>query len=217
MPPKGYDIVDHVLTRLVKDSSFDEDWVIDIINQGLVEIAGEVLLPALDTFDSVTTDPSAWGVDLPADFQRSLYMAQNKYGDEIQVYQSKAELIRRVGPLTQVGDIYGVSAIGDTLYYANSPASAEDIAIHYYRVPATITIASEPDCFDVNTLPDGMSCVEYYTAFSLWEIIEAGEEGNKANTNRFQALYENAKRSLSVKARRGGISTPRKANPVLYR
>lgn len=207
----GDQIVENVLVRLVKDDSFDYDLAMGLLNTALVEISGAVTLPNLDTSGESVTVAGNYITALPADYQRGLYMALDGKTPLV-VCNAKGDLVEGVGDLMAPGKLCAVAAVGDNLLYGHIPDTATTITMHYYRLPAKVTMKTEPDCFSRNMKPNGERCVEFYMAWKIWEIIEAGEEGNKANTARFETLYRQAMEELSAKATKEGVTNWRTPN-----
>ena len=61
------------IARKVQDTSYTSSIILGFINDGLKDVAGQVLLPALRTSATVTTIANAAQVPMPDDYQRELY------------------------------------------------------------------------------------------------------------------------------------------------
>ena len=190
---------------LVDDSSLD-DIIPALINQGLFEIAGGMLstiadiitppLPELLTIGSVTTSITEAFVNMPENFQRTLQLAVKANGSEVDIANSFIEFAETDPTLVKPGAISEVIEHGKKLYYLRVPAIAEAIAVHYYRLPTTLTGDSDT--------PEGipahlhMSLLVNFAAWKANEFIEDGLEGETPNTLKYQGFFMTALRTLEL-------------------
>ena len=83
----------------VQDDSYSVDYINDIVLNGLLEIAGRVLLPELETTAEVYTDPNVASIPLPANYHRKLqYCHSTTHNQPIKVYGTVVQLYRQFSP-----------------------------------------------------------------------------------------------------------------------
>jgi len=137
------------IEQKVKDSSYSFANVLSVLNKALKYIAGQVLLPALETANNAlsTTAATAY-VALPTDYHRNLYYCySNDRNRIIKVYYSYSDLIKRFSQIDLAGPVYGVAVKTLSLYYQKVPVAAESLMIKYYKMPTALTlVSSSPSC-----------------------------------------------------------------------
>ena len=179
----------------LNDDSFDPLKIVGYANKGLKEIAGLVLLPDLQTQDTVTTSASVNYVSMPSNYHRNLHFcySETRYR-EVKIYKDFRRILRDVSVIDQAGFVFGVAVRGaSTLHYQR--LSAETLQLHFYEFPTELTATGDqPDC-----LPEHLvrPLLENYCLKEAWFIIEQDEEIDKRiNTNAHTALFNNAMVSL---------------------
>jgi len=180
---------------IVDDPSYSYDDVLTLFNDCLVELAGELLLPELDTWVDIATDPNTDHVRLPVNYMKNLrYAHTTTYNRKLKVYGGLGQLYRLFSTLDQTGRVLGVCAQGRDLYYQRVPSSAETIRINYYRFPGRLeTRFDKPDCLPYHLVKP---LLLNYASKELFNLIEDGIEGAKINTEKHTKLYEIAKAKL---------------------
>jgi len=183
-----------------------EDIIPALINQGVDEIAGGMLstiadiitppLPALFTVGTVKTDITQAFVDMPEDFHRSLKFAVKANGSEIDIANSFIEFTETNPSLNKAGSISEVIEHGKKFYYLNVPTVAEDVTLHYYRMPVKMVANSN--------VPDGIPLhlqMSLLVNFAVWkanEFIEDGLEGETPNTDKYKGYFLDALKTLEL-------------------
>jgi hypothetical protein len=204
--------------RIVQDSTaYPADVVLSFLNLALNDVSawdninpelglvGNVLLPALETNDEVTTDVATTDpvhdanpfVDLPADYQKNLY--QVTFVDQTLITKiwpdMRSFLEEWNGDLTHSGPVEDVVIVGSKLYYQPIPETATDLTLWYYAKPTPL---AQHDPADAET-DDIPSCipVEFhrdllvnYALKEIYDEIEDGLEGPKVNTLNYRAKYQ---------------------------
>lgn len=175
------DIIANVVAK-VQDSSFDDDVVLDLINEARFHIASLVDLPALQKGADIETTGSASSVDLPTDYHKGLFWVwsteQNRrIGSRPGDYYNLLTFMEDFPG--QEGRIDSVCVDGLDLLY-KGPAN-DTLKIRYYSKPiiitATTTVPTElPDQFQRPLLVA-------YCCRELFADIEDGMEGAKVNTD----------------------------------
>lgn len=200
---------------MIQDPSIEEDTALDRLNEGLLTIAGTVLLPGLEDVGQVTTVVDDHLVDLPDNYHRGLFKAQDHVdGRPIGVLKSKSQMMERYFDLNRTGKVYDVCvAHGNKLMYQHVPDEPQVITIFYYRAPNVITEDTEPDGFNHQCRIIGEEALYYYACWKLFEAIEDGIEGRKVNTEYFKGQFLELVENLRLKVSRDGASRP--APPVV--
>lgn len=140
------------IDRKVDDTRVYTPSVIDgFINQGLIETAGVLDIPALKASDTLETDTSNPYKVLPSDYDHGLFHVYNTTTSErIKIYENLNMLLSRFqDDYDESGSIYGVavermdSASIGRLYYARTPSSANTLRLHYYSTPSQLSAESD--------------------------------------------------------------------------
>lgn len=192
--------------KIIKDTDFTYGEITDFLNQGVSEIAGGMPsamgdyitppLPNLFSISTVTTVTTAAHVSMPATFQRDLMLAVNSAGTELDIAHSWQEFVEAQPLLDRSGRLYEVVEQGGRLYYQGIPTAAEDITVHFYRLPVAMSVsASVPDGIPLH-LQDPL--LVNYACFKIFELIEDGVEGVGVNTQRYERGFLQALKTLEM-------------------
>lgn len=199
------ELIDKV-TLIIQDDSFSPTDIGIYINQAQAEIAGGMQsalgdwitppLPQLFTIGTITTVIDAAYVSMPTTFHRSLQFAASSGGYEIDIAPSFLSFSETYPLLDQVGRISEVVEFGGNLYYQGIPTTAEDVTLHFYRLPI--------DMEDDDDLPDGIplhlqsSLLVNHAAWKIFDLIEDDFSEPGINTQRYQASFYNALKMLEL-------------------
>lgn len=190
----SHTLADDVLD-VVQDPSYDYDDVLQYFNDCIMDLAGEFLLPDLDTWVDIATDPNTDHARLPVRYMKNLRYAHSiTHNREIRRYGGLSQLYRLFSTLDQTGRVLGVCAQGNDLYYQRIPSSAETIRINFYRFPDLLATR-----FDKATcLPDHLvkPLLLNYAAKEIFNLIEDGVEGQKINTSKHSNEYDKYRAKL---------------------
>lgn len=180
----------------VDDRSYTYDTILNKLNTGLRWIAGKYLLPDLETFEDIETDPGVSHVPLPRDYQRNLRWAHSvTHNRPTKIYPSTVHLFRWFSMLDQTGRIIGIAIKGRDLYYQRIPAAAETIRLNYWRYPERIDMRTEK----VDCLPEHLveALLVNYVCRDIFSEIEDGLEEEKVNTKHYAIMFTAALKDLS--------------------
>lgn len=187
-------LADDVL-RIVQDPSYSYDDVLELFNDCQMDLAGEFLLPDLDVWVDLDTDPNVDHVRLPVRYMKNLrYAHSTTHNREVKRYGGLSQLYRLFSTLDQTGRVLGVCAQGMDLYYQRVPSTAETIRINYYRHPERLESRHDkPTC-----LPDHLAkpLLKHYALKELYNEIEDGIEGAKINTQKHENMYDKYRAKL---------------------
>lgn len=175
-----------IVTDILKDSDYINSRVIRYLNASITEIAaglpstfGSFLtppLPNLFTIDTIITVTNASFVAMPTTFQRSLVFASNSSGNEIAIANSWIEFAEINPLLNKNGNLSEIIELGGNLYYQKIPTIAEDIILHFYRLPIDMVADDdEPDGIPVN-FHDRL--IVNYTIYKIFERIGVLEKAD---------------------------------------
>lgn len=195
------------VSGIIQDSSaFPGDVIGTYLNQAQLEIAGGMQsalgdwitppLPGLFKIDTITTVTDAAYVSMPTDFQRSLQFVASSSGYEIDIAPSFISFSETYPLLDQTGRISEVIEHGGLFYYQGIPLTAEDVTLHYYRIPT--------DMVNDEDEPDGIaghlqrSLLVNHAAWKIFELIEDDSVEPGLNTQRYQALFLLALKRLEL-------------------
>lgn len=171
-----------------------------LFNQGLLEVATLVNLPALDTWATLTIPAAASNAALPAGFMRELHTVRDMSRPDVEIHI--------VSGLQMLTEMYGVQGVdkgpvescceeAGTLYFAPQPVEDATMKVGYYREPAPLALATDmPTC-----LPSMFhdSVLVSFVAARLFALVEDGMSGETAMTNRYLGLYQQGVEALAAK------------------
>lgn len=181
-----------IVSDIIKDAAYRKNKVTKYLNLSVTEIAaglpstfGSFLtppLPNLFTIDTVTTVTDASVIAMPITFQRSLVLAANSSGNEIDISNSWIDFASTNPLLIKTGNLYEVIELGKNLYYKNIPTTAEDITLHFYRLPVDmVNDEDEPDGIPINFHE---RLIVNSTAYRTFETI-----GNLEKAEYYKSLF----------------------------
>lgn len=184
------------ITDIIQDDEVTAN-VIDVINAGIKDAAGRVLIPELEVVADLATTAAVNFVALPNDFQRHLGRWAYNTGTNLRiaVYPSVVQLFRQVSKLDLAGNVFGIARQGRNLFYQRVPAVAQTLKIQYFKMPDTYTSDEEPDCLPAHLHSD---LLVNYACWKYWTKLEDGEDGKKPNTAMHKALYDEAAAALQA-------------------
>ena len=203
------DIIENVVAK-VQDSSFDEDAVLALINEGRLHIASLVDLPALQKGADLTATAAASSVLLPTDYHKGIFWvwstAQNRrIGSRSGDYYNLLTFMEDYPG--QAGRIDAVCVDGDYLLYKG--AADDTLKVRYYAQPATITAATASP----TELPYQFQrkLIVAYCCKEIFAEIEQGMEGAKVDTDFWSAQFARGVAELELFVAR---NKPREAKYV---
>lgn len=187
-------LADEVM-EAVQDASFTYDAIVELFNDCLMEIAGELLIPDLERWADIATDIYNGFISLPADFMRNLrYCHSITHNRKVKVYGSPVQLFRWFSVLDQTGRVTGVAVKGRSLHYQRIPSAAETLRINYFAYPERLQSREDKPSWIPWHLAKPL--LKHYALKELFALIEDGVEGPQINTDRHEKRYEVAKERL---------------------
>ena len=173
--------------RLIRDPDVTRTEILEVLNEGLVEVTGKLRIPYLKQSGEVTTvidEPEAL---LPDDYQFGLYDCQDVANDlPVTVVNSERQLLAKYGRLTYIGDVKHVCPAGDHLVYNPIPTEATALKLSYYRLPTPITERTTPVCLKQQF----HLVLVHYAANYFYTPIEDGVDGKTVNTTKHKDSYD---------------------------
>ena len=187
----------------------DNDDILDIINRGLIEIAGGgdrqhgnaelAPLPDLFTSDTVTLTAGDTVVDLPDDFQRNVTRVVYA-GETLSMYANMNKFLDAME--SSSGDLCGCCVKGKRLWVGPAQSSDVILTVYYHSLPDELQIvdydAGPPEVEAVDSIP---SCLPdhlqfpllyHYASKEIFSEIEQGLDGAMPDTLKHDALYQKA-------------------------
>jgi hypothetical protein len=199
--------------RLIQDDSYSDETILGFLNDGITEIAawdnnnpelglvGSILLPALETRDTVATSTTDSFVELPEDYMRNLYKVTFEgQTAEVHILSNMRVLLDEWdNDLTRTGGgpVEDVTVMGNYLHYQPIPVVATELTLWYYALP-TLLSRYDPGGDDTDDTPSAIpaifqkSLLVNYAAKEIFNEIEDGIESRKVNTERYEAKYQQA-------------------------
>jgi hypothetical protein len=206
-----------LVQRAVKDGSFSEQEIVDLLNEALMAVSFEFCLPELEATEEISFAVGDDSVALPDDYHHDLWHIEplTRPG-RINIHTSLRSL-QRIYRDTDTGNgIKDAAVDGLTLHVRPVVGETQDVRVHYYRTPEalhmgdmTATPATQPNS------PEGIpahlhsALLVNYAAARLFDIIEDGIDGGKNNTRRYEEKYMGeGLRQLERYAKRAPRLTP---------
>lgn len=190
------------VVEIIQDGSFDEDAILEMINEGRVTIAAEAEpgLPYLRADATVTTTSAASSVALPTNYHRGLFWVgsasqKRRIGTRIGDYHNLMTFMERFPMMDAAGQIEAVCVDGTNLLYQGR--ANDTLTLKYFKVPEEIDIA------DIETATPAelpvwaqKPLLVAYCCREIYSIIEDGIEGPKTNTDHWEAMFSRAQMKL---------------------
>lgn len=190
------------IKSIVQDTSYDS-YVTDYINEVIEEVCEDIYFPALMTSITVTTSIIADNVSLPTDYHRGLYRVYSTANGSSNInILGHDELIHRYHSDPDAnGQVCCVAIKAGKLYYRYIPSVADTLTLYYHKKVSTLSSDSDqPTCFGTNHESIAKSCIIHGVCMKIFDQIEDGIGGSKANTQlhqaRYQDYYKRLKRSV---------------------
>jgi hypothetical protein len=187
-------LADEVM-EAVQDASFTYEAILELFNDCLLELAGELMFPDLERWIDIETTAHDNFIHLPADYMRKLRHCHSiTHNRPVEIYGSAVQLFRRFTVLDQSGRVIGVAVNGRTLIYQRIPASSETLKINYYAYPPRLQTCHDKPLIMPWHLAKAL--LKHYACKEIFSLIEDGIEGAQVNTDRHEKRYEIAKERL---------------------
>ena len=188
-------LADEVLDK-VQDGSFSYDDVVELFNECLMELAGEFLIPDLEQWRDIYTDPGENNTPLPSDFHKNLRFCHSiTHNRKIRIQGSVIQMMRWYTNIDRVGPVRQCATKGTRLYYQQVPSEAEQLRVNYFAYPERLrTRNDKPTCLPAHLID---KLLLNYACEELFDKIEDALEGQKPNTIYYGKKYEEAKARLN--------------------
>lgn len=196
-------MVDRV-RRAVKDSSFGDDFIFDLINDAIYEIAMLVRPPALIVYDAELVFASGQNIVAAPDdfFGPSLMIAKvGSTGQNLSVTSRVTEF--DVMYSRRTASLHTACVKGNSILINAAPTSSLTLLITYLKRPTVYAdLFDNGDAIDFFIPRIGENAVTAYAIREIFNMIEDGIEGDKRNTLNYDALFS---RNISKMAAHYGI------------
>jgi hypothetical protein len=190
-------LADDVLDK-VQDGSYSWEDAVKLFNACLYELAGEFLIPDLEQWTDLYTDPGVNHAPLPADYMRNLRYVHSVTHNRprIRIQGSVVQLFRWYSNLDRQGPVRQVAVKGRQLYYQLVPSTAEQLRINYFSYPERLRLRDDkPTCLPAHLIEPLLVA---YACRELFNEIEDALEGAKPNTAHWGTTYDKAKAQLAA-------------------
>lgn len=182
-----------LVQEIVKDGSFGPSFILSKLNDGLFDICDLTNPPSLVKHEQeleVASDEKY--VAVPSDFFGSRLFGLYNQTDDIacKVVYRLADFVHFTRRYAGIGNIKAACLKGRSLHFAGVPDKDTMLLISYMAEPAVFL--SETDTGDaIDYLPPriGENAIVAYAAKEIYAIIEDGVDGQKRNTEKWEATY----------------------------
>ena len=204
----------------VKDDSFADANILQLLNEALLRTAHDLCLPGLQASDDLTfTVGGDLFASLPDDYDHDLWHATNVDDpwQDIEVYTSLHSL-QRIHPREGVtGYIRDVAADGSVLHVRPAPNQEHTIRVWYYRRPDLLVIPETGLAPEPEGIPHHLHgpVLAYYAIAKIYDEIEDGVDGNKSNTNNWESKWK--RDGFDALASTKGVRRASRSTPVVKR
>lgn len=195
---KTTELIERVM-QITLSPDHDEDDILDILNAGLLDIAGGgdrqhgnaliAPLPDLFTKDTVTVTAGSETTAMPATFHRGLArLSFNRAG--LKRYDSAMALLLRYEDAA-AGEPEAYALLGNTLWVRPIPTVKTTLTAYFTRRPEALT---RLDTSVPEGLPEHLQkrLLVHYACREIWSDIEQGLDGNTPETLKHDALFMRA-------------------------
>lgn len=203
----------------VKDDSFSDAEILVLLNEALLKAAHDLCLPGLQKSDDITfTVGGDLFASLPDDYDHDLWHATNidEPWQDVTVRTSLHSLQRLYPREDVTGYIRDVAADGGMLHVRPAPHKEQSVRIWYYRRPELLLVPETGTAPEPEGVPPHLHgpVLAYYAISKLYDEIEDGVDGNKANTNNWEMKWQRALLELSTTK---GVKRAARSTPVVKR
>ncbi len=185
------------VTEIISDSYYTSAKILEYLNRAVNEIAGggvsphgvAKLAPLPDLFktDTVTTSTSNPYVSLPSDYMRGLFMVFNSDNDELEIYKSFINFVRKTDNMSETGTVDWVCRKGGNIYYQPKPTTANDLTLYYYKTPTDMVNATDEPEGIPGHLQDRL--LVNHVCMRIFSEIEQDMDSRGMNTAKHTGLY----------------------------
>lgn len=185
-----------IVKAKVKDASFTDTEILQLLNEGYLKAAHDLCLPWLQAIDElVFSEGGDSFADLPADYHHDLWHATNdtEPWQEVKVHTSLHSLQRIFKNEFETGYIRDIAVDGNVLHVRPAPNIDQVLKFWYYRQPTLLVIPAEGGTPSVpEAIPAHLHgpVLAYYAIAKLYDEIEDGVDGNKTNTNNWESKWK---------------------------
>lgn len=176
------------VAQAVKDSSFTDAEVLSRLNDWYKQVCHVFCLADLEASDTISfTAGGDTFAPLPDNYHHDLWHIDPVTKTEpIKVMTSLHSLQRMYGPDEAGGSIYHAAVDGSVLHVRPAPTQDQDVTVFYYAIPDALE--DDADSVPVG-IPDHLheKVLTSRVITDLFDIIEDGVDGNKTNTQRWEA------------------------------
>jgi hypothetical protein len=157
----------------------------DIINETYKLAIDKIGVQGLKTTYSLTTSTTLAYTVFPSTFSGKFTYVGNAEGP-LQVYNSLEDMAVDYPVLDEVGAVESTAVENQLLWYQPIPATAETITVIGYATPADLVNDTDTTTYLPDFLHRGI--IVYGAAASVFNLIEDGMDGAKANTKHYLGL-----------------------------
>lgn len=189
--------INNLITRIqrkIQDTSYSREEILDLVNEGLGEIATKVVLPRLATYDTVTIPTSGLTTSMPSTFYAHLLWAYNVTGDSsVKVYHDFPAFQQTFGALDEAGDCIAICEYGHTLYFQYVPSTEQTVRMWFTEEPTLFTADNTDEILYIPKHLQPQLLVNYVCR-EIFEEIEQGKD--QPNFIKYDTRFSNAIGSL---------------------
>jgi len=193
---------------VIDDPDWDDERVLDTMNQGLLEIAGGGVhlqdgsrlhvppLPDLYTSATVATTVTAVA-DLPVAYQRGLFFVTDASKQPVEIVKSLQKLLVNYPALDEAGAVKYCTVKGKKLIYQPIPAATTNLTVHFYQLPTTV-LYKNIETATPDGLPDHLQhpLLFNYAVAKAHDSFEDSVEGGRPNSQYYWRQFLIAVESL---------------------
>ena len=170
----------------------------DKINQAVADVSERILLPALSTRSTLTSDTTISYVAMPEDFQRNVLSVWNETAkEEVRTYLDVETLLYMAGSnRDEAGQIIGAALdlTTEMLHYQHINATAQSLVVTYHKKPALMaSLTDVPACIPADYR---RALIVPRACALIFAEIEDGWEQKKVDTAYYLGQYEDGITSL---------------------
>ncbi|HBA73417.1 MAG TPA: hypothetical protein DCZ63_14875 [Geobacter sp.] len=193
--------------KKIDEPDYDDDDVLDFLNEGLLLATNRLYFPGLQASASVNSVLTGNTVALPTNYQKGLFAARLPNGASLTVKSNLGQILDASGAgYETAGTITMVCEHGVLLAYDRIQTPVTAIKLFYYRKPAAITAETLVlDGITPAVLERIEKAIVHFAAYSAADIQENGivKLGANHHLKKFNDLIEEVRGTMTV-----GVSLP---------
>jgi hypothetical protein len=190
------DTITDEVERVIQDDEYDSAWALRKVNECLLMVATVCRIPGLQDSEVVSLAAEQVIAPVPDAFLHDMYFVSTPtYPKGLLIAPNKKEL-QAYYDASATGPVAVISRDGQELSFAPIPPDAEDVTVHFYKKPTTLSAGDSFPDYIPETLQKEL--FQNYALKEAYLQIEDGVDGGNPNTQKYSGLFSAAMSALTM-------------------